>query len=135
MAGIQERGGSYRMPFRCHCKRHTLTLGKVSEHEAKSKLAQVGGSCRGSSPRGEVGDRYVPGTQGTQGEVGDRCPRNPVQCPPTSTWKPTMPRRQKPQGLENWTWDEINSGRKRSKGEKRSRPLTVTLGATKAPDG
>ncbi len=34
-----------------------------------------------------------------------------------------MPRRQKPPGREKWTWDEINAGRKMSKGEKRSRRL------------
>jgi hypothetical protein len=77
MAGIQERGGSYRILFRYHCKRHTLTLGKVSEHEAKSKFAQVGGSCRGSPPRGEVGDRY--GVPGTPPEV--RRTRRSVWCP------------------------------------------------------
>ena len=47
-----------------------------------------------------------------------------------------MPRaRQKPPGMEKWTWDEINSGRKMSKGEKKYRSLAVTLGATKAADG
>ncbi len=46
-----------------------------------------------------------------------------------------MPRRQKPPGMEKWTWDEINAGRKMSKSEKRTRRLAVSLGATKAPDG
>ncbi len=46
-----------------------------------------------------------------------------------------MPRRQKPPGREKWTWDEINAGRKMSKGEKRSRRLAISLGATKAPHG
>ena len=46
-----------------------------------------------------------------------------------------MPRRKKPPGMEKWTWDEINSGRKMSKHEKRTRRLAVSFGATKAPDG
>lgn len=46
-----------------------------------------------------------------------------------------MPRRQKPPGMEKWTWDEIKAGRKMSKAEKRSRRLAVSLGATKAKDG
>jgi hypothetical protein len=46
-----------------------------------------------------------------------------------------MPRRQKPPGMEDWTWDEINSGRKMSKGEKKARRLAVSLGAAKTPDG
>jgi hypothetical protein len=41
MAGLQERGGSYRLNFRYHGKQHTLTLGKVSEEEARTKSAQV----------------------------------------------------------------------------------------------
>ncbi len=41
MAGIQERGGSYRILFRDQGKQHTLTLRKVSEDEAKSKSDQV----------------------------------------------------------------------------------------------
>jgi len=36
---------------------------------------------------------------------------------------------------EKWTWDEINSGRKMSKAEKRPRRLAVSLGAMEAPDG
>jgi len=46
-----------------------------------------------------------------------------------------MGRRQKPPGMEKWTWDEINAGRKMSKGEKRARRLAVAFGATKEPDG
>ena len=46
-----------------------------------------------------------------------------------------MPRRRKPPGYEKWTWDEINAGRKMSKGEKRSRRLAVSLGATKDSRG
>jgi hypothetical protein len=46
-----------------------------------------------------------------------------------------MPRRQKPPGYEKWTWDEINACRKISKGEKRSRRLAVSLGATKSDRG
>ena len=36
MAGIQERGESLRILFRYRGKQHILTLGKVSEDEAKS---------------------------------------------------------------------------------------------------
>ena len=36
MAGLQERSGSYRILFRYHGKQHTLTLGKVTQAEAKS---------------------------------------------------------------------------------------------------
>ncbi len=46
-----------------------------------------------------------------------------------------MPRRNKPPGMEKWTWDEINQGRKMSKSEKRYRRLAVSLGATKSPGG
>lgn len=46
-----------------------------------------------------------------------------------------MPRRQKPAGMEKWTWNEINAGRKMSKTEKRYRRLAVSLGATKRSDG
>jgi hypothetical protein len=46
-----------------------------------------------------------------------------------------MARKKKPPGLENWTWDEINLGRKMSKSEKRIRRLSVSLGATKKTDG
>jgi hypothetical protein len=45
-----------------------------------------------------------------------------------------MPSRQKPPGMEKWTWDEIKAGRKMSKAEKRTRRLAVSLGATK-PEG
>ena len=44
MAGLEERGSSYRILFRYHGTQRTLILGKASEHEAKSKSAQVGGS-------------------------------------------------------------------------------------------
>src|ERR1035441_3398442 len=43
MAGIEERGGSYRIPFRCHGKQYIFTLGNLSENQAKSKSDQVGG--------------------------------------------------------------------------------------------
>jgi hypothetical protein len=46
-----------------------------------------------------------------------------------------MPSKRKPPGFEKWTWDEINAGRKMSKGEKRSRRLAISLGATKRSDG
>lgn len=46
-----------------------------------------------------------------------------------------MPRKQKPPGYENWTWDEIKLGRKLSKAEKRGRRLAQSLGATKKDDG
>jgi hypothetical protein len=46
-----------------------------------------------------------------------------------------MPRKQKPPGMEKWTWDEINAGRKMSKAEKRGRRMAVAFGATKEPDG
>src|SRR4051794_38455509 len=41
MAGPQERSGSYRLIFRYHGKQHTLTLGKVSDEEARTKSAQA----------------------------------------------------------------------------------------------
>ena len=40
MAGLQERGGSYRVIFRFHGKQH-FPLGKVSQQEAEAKSAQV----------------------------------------------------------------------------------------------
>lgn len=46
-----------------------------------------------------------------------------------------MARKQKPIGYENWTWDEINLGRKLSKAEKRNRRLAQHLGATKDSKG
>lgn len=46
-----------------------------------------------------------------------------------------MPKKQKPPGLEKWTWAEIRAGRKMSKGEKRGRRLAKSLGATERPDG
>jgi len=44
MAGIEERGGSYRIPFRYDGAQRAPTLGNACEHIAKSKSAQVGGS-------------------------------------------------------------------------------------------
>jgi len=41
MAGLQERSGSYRINFRYHGKHHFVTVGKVSEQEARAKSAQV----------------------------------------------------------------------------------------------
>jgi integrase len=41
MAGLQERNGSYRINFRYHGKHHFVTIGKVSEQEARAKSAQV----------------------------------------------------------------------------------------------
>ncbi len=41
MAGLQERKGSYRINFRYHGKHHFVTIGKVSEEEARAKSAQV----------------------------------------------------------------------------------------------
>ena len=41
MAGLEERGGSYRVHFRHHGKQRTLTIGKVSKEEAEAKAAQV----------------------------------------------------------------------------------------------
>ena len=41
MAGLQERSGSYRISFRYHGKHHFVTIGKVSEEEARAKSAQV----------------------------------------------------------------------------------------------
>jgi hypothetical protein len=41
MAGIEERSGSYRIHFRYHGKSHILTLGNVSEDEARSKIRHV----------------------------------------------------------------------------------------------
>lgn len=46
-----------------------------------------------------------------------------------------MARRQKPPGMEKWTWDEINLGRKMSKAEKRGRRMAIAFGATKKEDG
>ena len=42
MAAIQERNGSYRVIFRYRGKQHYLTIGRVSEDEAKTKAEQVG---------------------------------------------------------------------------------------------
>src|SRR3954471_20884488 len=41
MAGLQERGGSYRILFRFRGKQHAFPLGKVSPVEAQAKSAQV----------------------------------------------------------------------------------------------
>ena len=41
MAGLQERGGSYRLFFRFRGKQHTFPLGKISPREAEAKSAQV----------------------------------------------------------------------------------------------
>ena len=50
MAGLQERGGSYRILFRFRGKPHAFTLGKIIEHEAETKSAQVEcPSCSGSA--------------------------------------------------------------------------------------
>jgi hypothetical protein len=46
-----------------------------------------------------------------------------------------MPRKQKPPGMENWTWEEIRSGRKISKSEKRMRRIAKGFGATERQDG
>jgi hypothetical protein len=41
MAGLQERGGSYRVFFRFQGKQQTFLLGKVTKQEAEAKSAQV----------------------------------------------------------------------------------------------
>jgi len=41
MATLQTRNGSYRVLFVYHGKRHTFTLGKVSQDEAENKVSQV----------------------------------------------------------------------------------------------
>ncbi len=41
MAGLQERSGGYRINFRYHGKHHFVTLGKISEQEARAKSAQA----------------------------------------------------------------------------------------------
>ena len=41
MAGLQERGGSYRVFFRFRGKQQTFPLGKVTKQEAEAKSAQV----------------------------------------------------------------------------------------------
>ena len=46
-----------------------------------------------------------------------------------------MAMRQKPPGMEKWTWDEINARRKMSKSEKRYRRLAENMGATKGDKG
>ncbi len=38
MAGLQERGGSYRIIFRHHGKRHSLPVGKVDPSEAEAQV-------------------------------------------------------------------------------------------------
>ena len=42
MAGLQQRGGGYRIIFRFHGKQHTLALGRIPSKEADAKAAQVG---------------------------------------------------------------------------------------------
>jgi hypothetical protein len=39
MAGLQQRGGRYRIIFRNHGKQRTLPLGKISSREADAKSA------------------------------------------------------------------------------------------------
>ncbi len=46
-----------------------------------------------------------------------------------------MPRRTKPPGMEKWTWDEINQGRRMSTYERRYRRLAIRAGAMKRPGG
>src|SRR3954454_15519762 len=41
MAGLQERGGNYRVFFRFRGKQRTYPLGRVSKQEAEAKAAQV----------------------------------------------------------------------------------------------
>ncbi|MGC8642417.1 MAG: hypothetical protein ACP5XB_21355 [Isosphaeraceae bacterium] len=41
MAAIQQRNGSYRIIFRYRGKHHFLTIGRVSEDEAKTKAGQA----------------------------------------------------------------------------------------------
>src|SRR5687768_13694163 len=42
MASLQQRNDSYRVIFRFRGKQHFVAIGKVSEAEAKAKVAQVG---------------------------------------------------------------------------------------------
>jgi hypothetical protein len=46
-----------------------------------------------------------------------------------------MPRRRKPPGRENWTWAEIEAGRRFSKAEKRAERLGDALESLREPDG
>jgi transposase len=46
-----------------------------------------------------------------------------------------MPRRTKPPGMEKWTWDEINEGRRMSTYERQYRRLAVRAGSLKSPGG
>jgi hypothetical protein len=41
-----------------------------------------------------------------------------------------MARKQKPPGMDHWTWEEIRCGRRMSKGEKRIRRMSKNFGAT-----
>ncbi len=41
MAGLLDRSGSYRINYRYHGKHHFVTLGKVSEQEARAMSAQA----------------------------------------------------------------------------------------------
>jgi hypothetical protein len=46
-----------------------------------------------------------------------------------------MARKNKPPGMEKWTWEEIRAGRKMPKGEKRVRRMAKSLGATEKSGG
>jgi len=46
-----------------------------------------------------------------------------------------MARRQKPEGYEHWTWEEIRVGRRMSKAEKRGRRMAKCFGATEDSAG
>jgi hypothetical protein len=46
-----------------------------------------------------------------------------------------MPKKQKPPGMEKWTWEEIRCGRKMSKSEKRMRRIAKGFGATERQNG
>lgn len=46
-----------------------------------------------------------------------------------------MPRKQKPPGMENWTWDEIRMGQKMSRGQKKARRLVKSLGGETDENG
>ena len=48
-------------------------------------------------------------------------------------WK--MARKQKPPGMENWTWEEIRMGQKMSRGQKKARRLVKSLGGQPDEDG
>jgi hypothetical protein len=46
-----------------------------------------------------------------------------------------MPRKQKPPGMENWTWDEIRMGQKMTRGQKKARRLVKSLGGQPDENG